>query len=65
MKKIKKNTNIKESVKKSSFLTNDFSVSASFLEKIFERFPLLDQIVQMLLDLLFNWLSGFDYSNAL
>jgi len=61
----KKDTVIKESVKKSSLFSDGFSVSSSFVDKIFERFPLLDQIIQMLLDLLFNWLSGFDYSNSL
>jgi len=53
----KKNTDIKESAK--------LSVSSSILDKIFERYPVLDQIIQMLLDLLFNWLNGFNYSNAL
>ena len=61
----KKNTEIKESVKKSSLFTDGLSVSSSFVDKIFERFPILDQIIQMLLDLMLNWLTGFDYSNAL
>jgi hypothetical protein len=37
------------------------SASMSFLDVLLERYPLLNQIIEMILTLLYNWLSSLYY----
>ena len=53
------NSDEKEDTKNESFN------SLTFFDKLIERYPLLDQIIQMLLDLLFNWLTSFTAADPL
>ena len=41
---------------------NESSETSSFLDVLFERYPLLDKIIQLLLDFLYTWLANINFS---
>ena len=42
--------------------TNESSESSSFLDVLFERYPLLDKIIQLLLEFVYTWLANINFS---
>ena len=42
--------------------TNESSESSSFLDVLFERYPLLDKIIQLLLEFIYTWLANINFS---
>lgn len=42
--------------------TNESSGTTSFLDVIFERYPLLDKIIQLLLEFVYTWLANINFS---
>ena len=45
--------------------TKDLSQSTGLFDTLLERYPLLNQIIEMILDLLYNWLSNLQYGTSL
>ena len=42
-----------------------FLPSGNILDKLFERYPLLNQILEMIINLIYNWLTKLGYQSSL